>query len=150
MPRAQSLSRGQRLLEPGRRLRAPEIGLLAETGMSAAGLYLAAPWVLPSPLAPAWLPLMWANFATTLNVSLKALSGRPVLSALLGAAPKLRTRTRSFAPVAGEIPSPLAPPSGCHFHPRCAAATEECRREYPAETNAGATHRVRCFHPLQG
>jgi hypothetical protein len=61
------------------------IGLLAETGMNAAGLYLAAPWVLPPPLAPAWLPLMWANFATTLNVSLEALSGRPVLSSVLGA-----------------------------------------------------------------
>ena len=61
------------------------IGLLAETGMTAAGFYVADSWVLPYPLAPAWLPLMWSNFATTLNVSLKPLSGRPVLSALLGA-----------------------------------------------------------------
>ncbi|HSL99626.1 MAG TPA: DUF2878 domain-containing protein [Candidatus Limnocylindria bacterium] len=61
------------------------IGLLAETGMNAAEFYSAAPWILPPPLAPAWLPLMWANFATTLNVSLKAISGRPFLSSLLGA-----------------------------------------------------------------
>ncbi len=61
------------------------IGLLAETGMNVAGFYEAAPWILPSPLAPAWLPLMWANFGTTLNVSLAALSGRPVLSSILGA-----------------------------------------------------------------
>lgn len=61
------------------------IGLLAETGMTAAGFYFAASWILPPPLAPAWLPLMWANFGTTVNVSLKALSGRPFLSALLGA-----------------------------------------------------------------
>jgi peptide/nickel transport system ATP-binding protein len=37
-----------------------------------------------------------------------------------------------FAPIKGEIPSPLAPPSGCHFHPRCPHAMERCAREVPA------------------
>ncbi|MBQ6527796.1 MAG: peptide ABC transporter ATP-binding protein, partial [Clostridia bacterium] len=31
----------------------------------------------------------------------------------------------------GEVPNPANPPSGCHFHPRCAFATEKCRREIP-------------------
>jgi peptide/nickel transport system ATP-binding protein len=34
--------------------------------------------------------------------------------------------------VAGEIPSPLHPPSGCHFHPRCPHAFARCRDEAPA------------------
>ena len=38
---------------------------------------------------------------------------------------------RDFAPIKGEIPSPLAPPPGCHFHPRCPHAMERCAREVP-------------------
>ncbi len=37
----------------------------------------------------------------------------------------------------GEVPSPLAPPSGCHFHPRCPHATERCRREIPLSLERG-------------
>ena len=39
--------------------------------------------------------------------------------------------------VVGEIPSAAAPPSGCHFHPRCERAVERCRVEYPAWTVDG-------------
>jgi peptide/nickel transport system ATP-binding protein len=35
-------------------------------------------------------------------------------------------------PIKGEIPSPLAPPSGCHFHPRCPHAMPKCREAAPA------------------
>ncbi|HKU98460.1 MAG TPA: oligopeptide/dipeptide ABC transporter ATP-binding protein, partial [Vineibacter sp.] len=31
----------------------------------------------------------------------------------------------------GEVPSPMTPPSGCHFHPRCPYAIDRCRREEP-------------------
>ena len=34
-------------------------------------------------------------------------------------------------PVAGEVPSPIDPPSGCSFHPRCPFANERCRRARP-------------------
>jgi peptide/nickel transport system ATP-binding protein len=51
--------------------------------------------------------------------------------------------------VIGEIPSAAAPPSGCHFHPRCAAATEICKQEYPAWTSDGERG-VACHHPLNG
>ena len=56
----------------------------------------------------------------------------PYTQALLREVPRLDSRHSIFKPVSGEIPSPLDPPSGCHFHPRCPHATERCRREIPA------------------
>jgi peptide/nickel transport system ATP-binding protein len=55
----------------------------------------------------------------------------PYTQALLREVPRLDTRRRQFEPVKGEIPSPLDPPSGCHFHPRCPFATDRCRSESP-------------------
>jgi len=43
----------------------------------------------------------------------------------------------------GEVPSPLAPPPGCHFHPRCPHTTERCRREIPLPLTRG-TRQVAC------
>ncbi|WP_144632038.1 ABC transporter ATP-binding protein [Bordetella genomosp. 13] len=50
--------------------------------------------------------------------------------------------------VGGEIPSPLAPPSGCVFHTRCPAARDVCRTQAPAEQRLSATHRVACHFPI--
>ncbi len=55
----------------------------------------------------------------------------PYTRALLDDLPRLDRRKRAFAPVKGEIPSPLDPPSGCHFHPRCPLAGPRCQRERP-------------------
>ncbi|WP_079433790.1 ABC transporter ATP-binding protein [Zoogloea sp. LCSB751] len=44
----------------------------------------------------------------------------------------------------GDLPSPLAPPAGCHFHPRCSQAMEVCRKTYPEETRLSPTRVVRC------
>lgn len=55
----------------------------------------------------------------------------PYTQALLAEVPRLETRQRKFAPVKGEIPSPIDPPSGCHFHPRCPQASTRCREEIP-------------------
>jgi peptide/nickel transport system ATP-binding protein len=55
----------------------------------------------------------------------------PYAVALLAEVPRLDHRKRVFAPVKGEIPSPIDPPPGCHFHPRCPHATERCRIEVP-------------------
>lgn len=55
----------------------------------------------------------------------------PYTVALLGEIPRVDSRRRNFTPVKGEIPSPLDPPSGCHFHPRCPHAMERCRVEQP-------------------
>src|SRR3546814_20036128 len=43
----------------------------------------------------------------------------PYTKALLAEVPRIDLRRRRYVPVKGEIPSPLAPPPGCHFHPRC-------------------------------
>jgi peptide/nickel transport system ATP-binding protein len=56
----------------------------------------------------------------------------PYTQALLAEVPRLDRRKRNFAPVKGEIPSPLDPPKGCHFHPRCPHAMDRCRSEAPA------------------
>jgi len=55
----------------------------------------------------------------------------PYTQALLSEVPRIESRKRSFAGVKGEIPSPLNPPTGCHFHPRCPHATERCKVEAP-------------------
>ncbi len=60
-----------------------------------------------------------------------ATPNHPYTQALLREVPRLDTRRRRFEPVKGEIPSPLDPPSGCHFHPRCPFATDRCREEPP-------------------
>jgi oligopeptide/dipeptide ABC transporter ATP-binding protein len=45
----------------------------------------------------------------------------------------------------GEVPSPLNPPSGCVFHPRCPIAVPDCRGEVPALREIRADHRVACI-----
>ena len=56
----------------------------------------------------------------------------PYTIALLGEVPRIDRRGQTFMPIKGEIPSPIHPPSGCHFHPRCPHAMERCRAEQPA------------------
>jgi peptide/nickel transport system ATP-binding protein len=55
----------------------------------------------------------------------------PYTRMLLAAVPDLSLAHRARVAVAGEVPNPLAPPSGCAFHPRCPHAAERCRREVP-------------------
>jgi peptide/nickel transport system ATP-binding protein len=57
------------------------------------------------------------------------------------------TRRGVLPRVVGEIPSAANPPAGCHFHPRCDRATEQCRVEYPGWTIDGAGG-FACHHPL--
>jgi len=56
----------------------------------------------------------------------------PYTQALLAEVPRLDRKRRAFVPIKGEIPSPLDPPAGCHFHPRCPRAMARCSAEAPA------------------
>ena len=55
----------------------------------------------------------------------------PYTQVLLREVPDISRRRSEFKPVAGEIPSPLNPPEGCHFHPRCPYAFKRCSEEAP-------------------
>jgi oligopeptide/dipeptide ABC transporter ATP-binding protein len=68
----------------------------------------------------------------------------PYTQALLKQVPRLEARRTAFQPIAGEIPSPLAPPSGCHFHPRCPHAMARCRAEAPRLREVGPGHASAC------
>jgi oligopeptide/dipeptide ABC transporter ATP-binding protein len=71
----------------------------------------------------------------------------PYTQALLRAAPRADPARRGgTAALTGEPPSPLDPPSGCHFHTRCPRATGICRTEPPAPETVAAGHVVRCHH----
>jgi peptide/nickel transport system ATP-binding protein len=55
----------------------------------------------------------------------------PYTKALLAEVPRLEVRRKSYVSIQGELPSPLAPPSGCHFHPRCPYAMPHCKTVPP-------------------
>ncbi len=61
----------------------------------------------------------------------------PYTRLLLETIPDLAMSGRQREPVAGEVPSPLNPPSGCAFHPRCPFAAARCRSERPELREAG-------------
>ena len=56
----------------------------------------------------------------------------PYTQALLAEATTMEVKKKTFVAIKGEIPSPLNPPSGCHFHPRCPHAMEICKQQRPA------------------
>lgn len=60
-----------------------------------------------------------------------ATPNHPYSQALLANMPRVETGKHAFAPLEGEIPSPLDPPRGCHFHPRCPHAMPRCREQVP-------------------
>lgn len=64
--------------------------------------------------------------------SVYAEPNHPYTRALLSEVPSLTKRKRDYIPIKGEIPSPLNPPTGCHFHPRCPHAGPRCAIQAPA------------------
>jgi len=63
---------------------------------------------------------------------LYAAPNHPYTRALVAEVSQAAAGRRRYVPIRGEIPSPLAPPPGCHFHPRCPHAFARCREERPA------------------
>ena len=69
----------------------------------------------------------------------------PYTQALMAAIPYPDPGRRSASvAIQGEIASPIHPPSGCRFHPRCPVAIERCRTESPEPTEFGPGHRAAC------
>ena len=75
----------------------------------------------------------------------------PYTEALLSAVPvpdpDLAERREQIV-LEGDVPSPVAPPAGCRFHPRCRYATEICSREEPPLVEHVPGHLAACHHPL--
>ncbi|HLS69917.1 MAG TPA: oligopeptide/dipeptide ABC transporter ATP-binding protein [Kiloniellales bacterium] len=74
----------------------------------------------------------------------------PYTRMLLDAIPDLEMTGRPRIPVRGEVPSPMDPPSGCHFNPRCPFANERCRAEIPMPIPAVHGGEVRCHAVEEG
>ena len=69
----------------------------------------------------------------------------PYTQALLSAVPMADPQAaRPVIRVGGDLPSPLKPPQGCHFHPRCGAAMPRCSIDYPDVHDFSASHATRC------
>jgi oligopeptide/dipeptide ABC transporter ATP-binding protein len=73
-----------------------------------------------------------------------ARANHPYTVSLLSSVPRIEARKRAFATVKGEIPSPLNPPPGCHFHPRCPHAFDRCKVEVPALKEIAPGHLSAC------
>lgn len=71
-------------------------------------------------------------------------ANHPYTRALLSERPSLNPVQRHFSAIEGEIPSPLSPPTGCHFHPRCPMAMERCRVERPELRAVASGHKSAC------
>jgi peptide/nickel transport system ATP-binding protein len=74
----------------------------------------------------------------------------PYTQLLLQAIPHLEMDGRTRTPLAGEVPSPISPPSGCHFHPRCPLANERCRTEAPRSIRTPDGRELRCHAAEEG
>ena len=82
------------------------------------------------------------EMAPTAEIFTKA--QHPYTQALLAEVPDVARRKRAFVPIKGEIPSPLNPPSGCTFHPRCPHAMERCKTEVPVLRETAPGHVTAC------
>jgi len=68
----------------------------------------------------------------------------PYTQSLLAEIPRIRPGKRRFEALKGELPSPLYPPPGCHFHPRCPHVHERCRVEAPLRKEVAPGHVSAC------
>ncbi|MFK0271152.1 ABC transporter ATP-binding protein [Pseudomonas asiatica] len=68
----------------------------------------------------------------------------PYTKALVDEIPKIDTSRRDFSVIKGELPSPLSPPSGCHFHPRCPQAMPICKEQRPEYRLIASDHMSAC------
>ena len=68
----------------------------------------------------------------------------PYTQILLRQVPRVESRHSQFTPIKGEIPSPLNPPKGCYFHPRCPHVMKQCKEESPPLREIASHHMSAC------
>jgi len=69
----------------------------------------------------------------------------PYTQALLAEVGRIEPKKRTYVPIKGEIPSPLDPPAGCHFHPRCPYVMPRCRERSPPLFDVGPGRTSACW-----
>jgi len=77
--------------------------------------------------------------------ALFAAPSHPYTQALLAEVGRVEPGKRTYVPIKGEIPSPLDPPSGCHFHPRCPRVMARCRESAPPLFDVAPGRRSACW-----
>ncbi len=76
-------------------------------------------------------------------------AAHPYFEALMNSLPKFSLERNFLAEIPGILPSPIHPPTGCKFHPRCAWAFERCLTENPTLWEIGRDHSVACFRAME-
>ena len=71
-------------------------------------------------------------------------ANHPYTQALMAQIPRFELRRSQYQAIRGEMPSPLNPPSGCHFHPRCPHASQRCREQAPTLREVSPGHLSAC------
>ena len=102
----------------------------------------------PFRVAPLLTVNPWFNVAEALftDIPLLKLAVDPLtVNPLVNVPNPVLERERRRIILRGEVPSPVNPPSGCHFHPRCEQAIKQCQEENPILHNIGGDHEVACF-----
>jgi peptide/nickel transport system ATP-binding protein len=84
------------------------------------------------------------------KATLFATPRHPYTRMLLDAIPDMQMTGRARTPVAGEVPNPLNPPSGCTFHPRCPLANDRCKAERPVLRRLDDGAQVACHAVQEG
>jgi peptide/nickel transport system ATP-binding protein len=69
----------------------------------------------------------------------------PYTQALLASVPSLIEQNNFFQPPKGELPSPMHPPKGCHFSPRCPKVHARCLEKYPNSYSTSSDQQVSCY-----
>jgi peptide/nickel transport system ATP-binding protein len=69
----------------------------------------------------------------------------PYTKALLAASPRIGEDGREKILLEGDVPSPINPPQGCYFHPRCPKVMPKCKEHYPGQSKFSETHFMNCW-----
>ena len=84
-----------------------------------------------------------------LSSEIRKYSCHPYTKALFAAIPRPLPDTKKERIILkGDVPTPINPPSGCPFHPRCWVANDNCKKNYPEMAQKSETHIYRCINPL--